>query len=80
MKTLEEILKQTENASLGGNYGINACKQSIKETIATNIKYNTHFGIKHYAEDYKLCLKNTLKKQTTIFSLTKIWFVPATNL
>ena len=41
MKTLEEILKQTENASLGGIYGINACKQDIKETAKSRTKSDT---------------------------------------
>ena len=56
MKTLESILKKTEHASLQGIYGINACKRRIKETISYNIKFNTHFGVKHLAEDYKTLL------------------------
>ena len=62
MKTLETILKRTENASIDGIFGINACKHSIKETIATNIKYNAHFGVKHYAEDYETLLAQFLDK------------------
>lgn len=35
MKTLEQILKETEKASRNGIYGIDACKESIKEMCET---------------------------------------------
>ena len=62
MKTLEEILKRTENASINGIYGINACKESIKHTIKTNIKFNAHFGVKHLAENYQTLLFEYIEK------------------
>lgn len=34
MKTLEQILKETAKAKKEGEFGINACKESIREDVA----------------------------------------------
>ena len=34
MKTLEQILKETAKAKNGGEFGITACKESIREDVA----------------------------------------------
>lgn len=39
MKTLEQILKETAKAKNDGEYGINACKESIKGDIAFKKQY-----------------------------------------
>ncbi len=62
MKDLKYYLEKTKNASLDGSYGINACKESIKQTLQINMKLNAHFNKKDYPESLEILLNHFIER------------------
>ena len=62
MKDLKYYLEKTKNASIDGTYGINACKESIKQTIRLNKKFNAHYSNKNCPENLDEILNHFIKR------------------
>lgn len=63
MKTLEQIiLKEKEMRKVGGDFGINACKESIKNEIQNNKKYNEIYNTDKYTTSLYVLLEKYVKR------------------
>lgn len=59
MKTLEQIIEQERaHAKKNGDYGLDACKESILSTIKTNNMLNERSGKQTYTTSLYVLLEN----------------------